>query len=130
MSLDKDYNFRKLLETQSNKFSLVLDVAKDARQMATEYDELILHSEAITHILHGTKPKLKHIWKWESEAREIRDTFCSIEDKEVCDAVYDSFYASKEAHNLKYVYNTIKDPYRQARVRILTRMLWKSLYKI
>ena len=98
--------------------------------MANEYEDQILHSEAITHALHGTKPKLKHIVKWESEAAEIRDIFCSIEDKDICDAVYDSFYASREAHNLVYRYNGIRDEYKKARVRILTKMLWYSLYKI
>lgn len=129
MSFQDDYKFRKFLETQPNKYSLVLDVARDARDMAKEYDDLILHSEAITHSLHGTRPKLKQIAKWESEASEIRDIFCSIEDREICEAVYDSFYASKEAHNLKYVYNGVKDEYKQARIRILTKMLWYSLYK-
>ena len=129
MSLQDDYNFRKFLETQPNKYSLVLDVAKEARGLAEDYDDLILHSEAITHSLQGTKPKLKHIAKWESEASEIRDIFCSIEDRLVCEAVYDSFYASKEAHNLIFIYNNIRDPYKQARVRILTKMLWHSLYK-
>lgn len=130
MSLKDDYQFRKFLETQPNPYRLVLDVARGAKQLAMEYDDIILHSEAITHNLHGTKPVLKQMAKWESEATEIRDMFCSIEDTEICEAVYDSFYASKEAQNLKYVYNNITDMYRQARVRILTKMLWYSLCKI
>jgi hypothetical protein len=54
--------------------------------------------------------------------------FCSIEDVSVCNAVYDSFYASKEAGNLLYVYNNIENPYVQGRVRILTRILWDKLH--
>lgn len=130
MSLKDDYNFRKFLETQPNKFGLVVDVARDARKIANEYDEQILHSEAITYSLHGTRPKLKQIVKWESEAAEIKDIFCYIEDKEICDAVYDSFYASKERHNLVYRYNGIRDEYKKARVRILTKKLWYSIYKL
>ena len=130
MSFKDDVNFRKFLETQPNKYELVLDVARDARKLSAEYDEELMHSKAITHTLHGTKPKMKEICRWESEAIKIKDIFCSIDDRDIRDAVYDSFYASKEANNLKYVYNDIREPYKQARVRILTRMLWYSLHKI
>lgn len=127
MSLNDDYNFRKFLEVQDNKFGLILGVARQARELSEDYDDLILHSEAITHTIHGTKPRLKDITRWESEAFEIKDMFCSIEDVDVCNAVYDSFYASKAANNLLYVYNNIENPYIRARVRILTRLLWEKL---
>ena len=128
MSLKDDYSFRKFLEVQDNKFGLILGVARQARELSEDYDDLILHSEAITHTVHGTKPRLKDITRWESEAFEIKDMFCSIEDVDVCNAVYDSFYASKEANNLLYVYNNIENPYIRARVRILTRILWDKLH--
>lgn len=127
MSLKDDYSFRKFLEVQDNKFGLILGVARQARELSEDYDDLILHSEAITHTIHGTKPRLKDITRWESEAFEIKDMFCSIEDVDVCNAVYDSFYASKAANNLLYVYNNIENPYIRARVRILTRLLWEKL---
>ena len=46
----------------------------------------------------------------------------------VKNAVYDSFYASKAKNNLVYMYNDITDSPRKSRVRVLTRMLWYSLY--
>ena len=128
MSLKDDYSFRKFLEVQDNKYGLILGVARQAKELSEDYDDLILHSEAITHTIHDTKPRLKDITRWESEAFEIKDMFCSIEDVSVCNAVYDSFYASKEAGNLLYVYNNIENPYVQGRVRILTRMLWDKLH--
>lgn len=128
MSLKDDYNFRKFLEVQDNKYGLILGVARQAKELSEDYDDLILHSEAITHTIHGTKPRLKDITRWESEAFEIKDMFCSIEDVSVCNAVYDSFYASKEEGNLLYVYNNIENPFIQARVRILTRILWDKLH--
>ena len=128
MSLKDDYNFRKFLEVQDNKYGLILGVARQAKELSEDYDDLILHSEAITHTIHGTKPRLKDITRCETEAFEIKDMFCSIEDVQVCNAVYDSFYASKEEGNLLYVYNNIENPFIQARVRILTRMLWDNLH--
>ena len=53
--------------------------------------------------------------------------FCYIADKEVCNAVYDSYYDSKKQTHLIYVYNSIQDEPRRARVRVLTRMLWYTL---
>lgn len=127
MSLQDDYKFRKFLETQPNRYGLALAVAREAKELSEDYDDLILHSEAITHVVHGTKPRLKDITRWESEAFELKDMFCYIEDIDVCNAVYDSFYASKEAGNLVYKYNNITEPNNQARVRILMRMLWDRL---
>lgn len=127
MSLQDDYKFRKFLETQPNRYGLALAVAREAKELSEDYDDLILHSEAITHVVHGTKPRLKDITRWESEAFELKDMFCYIEDVDVCNAVYDSFYASKEAGNLVYKYNNITEPNNQARVRILMRMLWDRL---
>lgn len=127
MSLDKDYRFRKFIETQTNKYGLVLATAVEAKKLSEDYENLILHSEAITHVVHGTKPRLKDITRWESEAFELKDLFCYIEDVDVCNAVYDSFYASRETGNLVYKYNNIKEPSTQARVRILLRLLWDKL---
>lgn len=132
MPLENDYVFRKSLETSTDIYTTISNLASKARNLADETDNEILHSEAITCILHDTKPKKT---KWskgddEYEAIMIRDLFCMIEDKEICDAVYDSYYDSKDANHLIYVYNQISDKSKQARVRILTRMLWYQLVKL
>ena len=63
----------------------------------------------------------------EYESKYIKELFMYIDDKDIKDAVYDSFYDSKLKKNLVYVYNNISDAYKKARVRILTRMLWYNL---
>lgn len=63
----------------------------------------------------------------EYESKYIKELFMYIDDKDIKDAVYDSFYDSKLKKNLVYVYNNISDVHKKARVRILTRMLWYNL---
>lgn len=125
----QDAKFLKELNASTAPYHLVLQVAKDARALAEKYDNRISHSEAITHVINGTLPDSSDLTarRNEHEAKVIREKFCYIEDKEVCDAVYDSFYESKWSKNLIYLYNGISDPSRQSRVRILTRMLIKEL---
>lgn len=127
MSLDKDGDFRRILEKSVNPYADVTMVFRQARKLADDHNNEILHSKAITHILHGTEPAPKEMKRSEREAEIIRDFFCSIEDKEVCDAVYDSYYEGKQNSNLVYVYNGITDEARKARVRILVKMLIRKI---
>ena len=130
MSLEKDSKFRRHLEHCDNIYVEVRNVMKSARRLSENYNNQLLHSNAISHVVRGdeleTHPSLADS-KNEYEAHHIRNLFCTIDDKEVCDAVYDSFYDSKSANHLIYVYNNVEDEPRKARVRVLTRMLWHTL---
>lgn len=131
MGFGDDIYFRKKLEQSDNVYSEVVRVMRSAREIATLCDGKILHSEAITHVVNGTEPAHVFVsdFRDEYEAYHIRELFCYIDDKEVCDAVYDSFYVSKKKRNLTYIYNHIKDDSRKTRVRVLTRILWFKLIK-
>lgn len=132
MSLEKDSKFRRHLEHCDNIYVEVRNVMKSARRLSENYNNQLLHSNAISHVVRGDElephPSLADS-KNEYEARHIRNLFCTIDDKEVCAAVYDSFYDSKSANHLIYVYNNVEDEPRKARVRVLTRMLWHTLIK-
>lgn len=127
MPFNKDRDFRRALEHNSNPYMEICKLAAAARELANEYDNEISHSNALTHILQNTKPTMKEQYHAEREAEIIRDFFCSIEDKEICDAVYDSYYDGKAKRNLVYVYNGITDESRKARVRILVKMLLRKM---
>lgn len=127
MSFDKDREFRKQLEASPNPYNEIRKIAAQARALANDYDNEVSHSQALTHALHGTKPTMKEQYHSEREAEIIRDFFCSIEDKEVCNAVYDSYYEGKAKRNLVYIYNDISDESRKARVRILVKMLLRKM---
>lgn len=130
MSLGDDFDFRRNLEYSSDQYNLVKQLQSKARKMAESYDNRIFHSEAITHVVHDTIPDIGYVYEDEYEAYQMKEMFCYIDDKSVCDAVYDSFYESKAKNKLQYVYNDIIDENVRARVRILTRQLWYSLVKL
>lgn len=129
MSLKDDEQFRRKLETVSNNYYEIKKVMNAARKMSNRYDNKILHSEAITHVIHETEPDRYYIenFRDEYESHFIKDMFCYIDDKEICNAVYDSFYESKKKKRINFLYNKIENTDRQARVRVLTRMLWYKL---
>lgn len=119
---------RAFVQSLQNPYKAAMEVSDKARKLCNKYEGLI-ESEAITHIVHNTEPDNKIYFNAKEEyiAMQIKEMFCYIDDKAICDAVYDSFYESKKKHNLIYIYNDISDEARQARVRILTRMLWYQL---
>ena len=127
MSFEKDRDFRKFLEHSPAPYQEIRKLARKARALAHDYDNEISHSQALTHTLNDTKPTMKEQYHAEREAEIIRDFFCSIEDKEICNAVYDSYYEGKARRNLVYVYNDITDESRKARVRILVKMLLRKM---
>lgn len=128
MGFNQDRDFLKQLESSPDRYGRVIRVAKKARSLADEYDNNIFHSEALSFVMTGAKPDNKYRYADEYEATIIKEMFCYIDDNDVKNAVYDSFYASKSCNNLIYEYNDISDPPRQARVRVLTRMLWHKVY--
>lgn len=132
MSLEHDAEFRQQLEHCDNIYIEVQHIMKEARKLAASCGNNILHSQAISSVIRGGSieyaPPVSNAQD-EYEANHIRELFCYIDDKSICDAVYDSFYESKKAKHLIYVYNNIEDSSRKSRVRVLTRMLWYTLIK-
>lgn len=128
MGFNQDRDFLKQLESSPDRYGQVIRVAKEARSLADEYDNNIFHSEALSFVMTGAKPNNKYRYADEYEATVIKEMCCYIDDIEVKNAVYDSFYLSKSHNNLIYEYNDITDLPRQARVRVLTRMLWHKIY--
>lgn len=124
MSFKDDKQFRKQLERSSNPYTSVAQVAQEARELAASYSYDILFSEAITHVIHGTTPVEDDYSYDKYEDYQIREMFCLVDDIDVRNAVYDSYFESKKQGHLIYIYNNIDDNGRQTRVRVLTRMLW------
>ena len=121
--------FYKKLSNSSSIYSDVMSISNQARELSKRSGESILHSEAISRVLKGDTSKIVFDDDVidEYESKYIKEMFMYIDDKEIKDAVYDSFYDSKKNRNLIYVYNEITDENRKSRVRILTRMLWFNL---
>lgn len=103
----------------------------DARKVSESTGYKLRHSQAITSVVQNIHPSTllaaDHQRDTTREDEQIAELYCTVSDKSVCDAVYDSYFDSKDAGHLIYVYNNITDEHRRTRVRILTKMLWYML---
>jgi len=113
-----------------NRYAAIQYIMKFARHKADECDNVILHSSALVWIVTGSVPKdLKlrlNIKKY--RLSKSLDTFLEyVTDDEIKEAVKYSVAQSVQAFNLTYEYNNIQEVSRQARVRILVRIILESL---
>lgn len=131
MQTGSDFETRRAIEYSSNAYGIINSIVQEARHIYEDTNYRILQSQAITHAVNHTKPDLYDITRSEDEyeAKAIRESFCYIDDIAIKHAVYDSFYDSKHAGEIVFVYNEIADESRRARVRVLTRMLFHQLIK-
>lgn len=114
----------KHLERSPNRYAEVKAIANKAKQIADMYDGQMFHSEAITCAMTEHLPKYDYKQLDSKLDLLIKDMFCETEDSDVKFAVYDSLMLSRKKHYLIYVYNNIEEAGRQARVRVLTNLLW------
>lgn len=115
-----------------NIYAAVNYVAKAARTRAETHNNIILHSEAISWVLTGETPQiLNDIDVAQSNhsyaLSYIDEVLSCVDDSDVCECVRMSLKYSKKSNHLIYVYNGVPDTERQARVRILVRMIWYHL---
>lgn len=132
MPLNDFDTFCKLERQLGSAYAAVNYISSEARKLASKYDDLILHSEAIEWIVTGKKPKiLSNISKVCNRSNYVKsyidEVLCYVDDNNVCESVRYSINASKSSNHLIYVYKDVPDPSRQARVRVLTRMIWYDL---
>ena len=121
---DVDRNTLKKLESSENRFKDVRKIALRAKRIAKQYNGQLFHSEAISCAVTQELPKYDYKRNDTKLDNLIKDMFCEVEDIDVRNAVYDSLMLSRKKHYLIYIYNNIEDASRQARVRVLTNMLW------
>lgn len=128
--------FEKYVKALGSKFAAVVYVSKLARQRAKSVDNCILESEALSWVLTGVEPKAVAIWRTRKNKKEelakvyAKDRLMYVEDIDVRSAVEDSIDESIKGSHLIYLYNNVRDKDRQARVRILSRMIWDEMMLI
>lgn len=131
MSINSNKLLPKLIEGFGNIYECVNYVAKEARDLSQSHDVGLTESRAMTWILSGDQPEeaLKEHLPPEKGARlmSIDDILWTVDDPQIRAAVTRSIFHSWRAHHLLYEYIDVSDTPRQARVRVLTRMLWYTL---
>lgn len=131
-----NYIFDQYVQALGSKFAAIVYVSKLARQRAKSVDNCILESEALSWVLTGIEPLAVSKWrKGLLNRKRLRDRYAEdrlmyVEDNDVRDAVALTIQESQRSSHLIYLYNNVKDESRQARVRILSRMIWDEMMLI
>lgn len=132
--LDEKF-FQKYLDIcKGNRYQAVNLVASLARSLVKRYDNKILDSEALSWILTGERPSIIDDNGNLKRSNKVfisymDDLLCEVDDEEVVEAVRYSTAESNRQENLVYLYKRVSEECRQARVRVLVRMIWYNTHK-
>jgi len=129
MSLRYDADERQRVNIAENPYLEVMKIISQVRELIDIREFQMLDSEVLTWVIQGLPPKklvpsYKDQIVTQVEQSLLDEMMCYIDDVEVEKAVKDSFRKTKSMGHLIYEYSTITDAYRQARVRILVRMIY------
>lgn len=122
-------------EFDNNEFVAVGFIVSLAKKLAAKYDYLLLDSEVISWLLTGEQPPvLGKVQKLRKQAEDrkkalLTDILNYVDDKDIKASVLESVAESTRCQNLVYIYTEVNDKPRQARVHILTRLIWYSMHQ-
>jgi len=118
------------LKDKVGQYAAVSIIGAQARALSKLYHGQISHAEALSWILSGEKPKSVDNIVDEATRRDRRIALWlnDICDVDVRDTVLSCINSSLHVHNLTYIYKDGLSSAKQARVRILTRMLWDYIH--
>ena len=125
MLLEKQL-FDNLSKKLGSDYYTCLYLAKLARNQRTQLNNLISESEALTWALTNELPDDldDRIRAKSASLKNIEDILNYVEDAEVQNAARQSFRDGIECEHLVYNYLKVSDSSKQARVRILTRIMF------
>ena len=125
MLLEKQL-FDDLSKKLGSDYYTCLYLAKLARNQRTQLNNLISESEALTWALTNKLPDDldDRIRAKSASLKNIEDILNYVEDAQVQNAARQSFRDSIECEHLVYNYLKVSDSSKQARVRILTRIMF------
>ena len=125
--------FQDCVDKLGDVYSATIYIAKEARRRAEATDNLLLHSEAISWVITGEKPSILSTvdnlpTKDNYIQSQVNETLKYIDDLGVAESVKLSINSSISNKHLIYIYKDVPNDHQQARVRVLTNMLWYNLH--
>lgn len=117
----------------NNPYQTINLLSRKARQYAEKYDNVVLHSEALTWALLNESPSSLDLYTTIKGKKKQRDILADnvmqhVDDVGIQEAVKSSIRESMRANHLIYIYDDVKDENRMKRIRILTNIIWNQLY--
>ena len=132
-----DYTqFDKYVELFGSKFAAINYVALLARHRRSKVHNCITESQALAWVVTGVEPEdIQIYYKKQAQYRNrkslyVQDRLMYIEDEEVREDVRNIISEAIQSHHLIYTYKYVSDECRQARVRILSNMIWDELVQV
>ena len=102
----------------------VLEVANNAREIASSLDNRITDASALDFAAKGLLPDPKDYP--DHRLDRVKSYIDYIDDKEIKQSIIDSYEESLKKYHLCYIYNNIEDEPRRSRIRIILRILWDN----
>ena len=123
MSLQYSPQYVELCKSM-NSYAAVLQMAKNARSICKSLDNRITTSSALDYAAQGLLPNPKDFP--DHRLDRVKDYLKCVDDLEIRSAVIRSYEESLKHDNLVYVYQTISDVPRMARIRVIMNILWDN----
>lgn len=123
MSLFNNPEYNQLKDS-IGPFEAAMEMAKQARGIEKSLGNRITTSSALDFAARGELPNPKDYP--DHRLDRVKTYIEYITDIEVKSALISSYEESLKYNNLKYLYNTVQDEPRQARIRIIMNILWDS----
>lgn len=123
MSLTINPVYKELNQTLGPYYA-VIEIAQNAREIASELDNRITVSSALDFAARGLVPDPKDYP--DHRLDRVKDYLVYVDDRDVKNAVIDSYEESLKKFHLVFIYNNIDDEPRRSRVRIILRILWDN----
>ena len=126
-------NLDKYVSLCGSKYAATIFLGKQARKLAEHYDNLITHAEALSWLLSGDAPRGVTHYKELAERKSqrylqyVNKHLEGVLDRHVQDAVVESIKISMSNNHLVYVYGEVYNRNKQARVRVITNMIWYEM---
>ena len=136
MSLDIQSKkfYDKYMQDTDNVFEAINQFSKDANKLRKKHKNLLACNEALSATLSGILPSnleerktLKHL-KNKYLQRYVSSVLADVDDIEVKLSVLQSINQSQLSNSLEYEYLDSLTSNQQARVRILTRLIWFNIH--
>lgn len=128
MSLTYSPHYQELCQYTS-PYLAIMQIAKETRDICSSLDNRIPTATALDYAARGERPNPKDYP--DHRLDRVKEYLKYVDDVAVKSAVIASYEESLKTNNLTYLYNTIEDEPRQARVRVIMNILWdKRPHKI
>lgn len=118
-----------VVKCNSNRYEAINQLCRKSRKLSASVNNRVRPIDSIHWALSNVFPEslaTKHYTVPEYE-KLMEEYLCQVEDIGVASSVRTSFSQSVSIGHLVYVYQDNLNAYQEARVRIITNMLWYQL---